>query len=207
MNKLANIDLDTIKAFVKANPLLCILVVLDIALFFIAFQQDNASEALEEKISSYMIKEKQIKANLSKLTGMERDFDSLKAIKTTILKKCINFGKKITIYNFLKQIDSFLLQNKLTVSNTQLYDINQNRNINFNQDLEEFDGDSVIASYNVFFTGSPEDLLTFLNKLNELPYFTNLQKLELRNNTSDKGVALNVNLSFSMLGKVQLKEQ
>lgn len=206
-DKAKDIDWNSIKAILKANTTLCALVVLDIVLFFMAIQQGITNDSLDGKISSLGIKEKQIKANLSKLTGLEKDFEALKNIKESIQKKCINFGKKTTIYNFLKQINDFLQQNKLTVSNTQLYNINKNRSINFNQDLEEFDGDNVIASYNASFVGTTEDLITFLNKLNELPYFINLQKLELRNNAKDDSISLNINLSFSILGKIQLKEQ
>ena len=206
-NKAKDIDWNSIKAILKANTTLCALVVLDIVLFFMAIQQGSTNDSLDGQISSLGIKEKQIKANLSKLTGLEKDFEALKNIKESILKKCINFGKKTTIYNFLKQVNDFLQQNKLTVSNTQLYNINKNRSINFNQDLEEFNGDNVIANYNASFVGAIEDLITFLNKLNELPYFINLQKLELRNNAKDDSVSLNVNLSFSILGKIQLKEQ
>lgn len=206
-NKAKDIDWNSIKAILKANTTLCALVVLDIVLFFMAIQQGSTNDSLDGQISSLGIKEKQIKANLSKLTGLEKDFEALKNIKESIQKKCINFGKKTTIYNFLKQVNDFLQQNKLTVSNTQLYNINKNRSINFNQDLEEFNGDNVIANYNASFVGAIEDLITFLNKLNELPYFINLQKLELRNNAKDDSVSLNVNLSFSILGKIQLKEQ
>ena len=197
-NKAKDIDWNSIKAILKANTTLCALVVLDIVLFFMAIQQGSTNDSLDGQISSLGIKEKQIKANLSKLTGLEKDFEALKNIKESIQKKCINFGKKTTIYNFLKQVNDFLQQNKLTVSNTQLYNINKNRSINFNQDLEEFNGDNVIANYNASFVGAIEDLITFLNKLNELPYFINLQKLELRNNAKDDSVSLNVNLSFSI---------
>ena len=206
-DKAKDIDWNSIKAILKANTTLCALVVLDIVLFFMAIQQGITNDSLDGQISSLGIKEKQIKANLSKLTGLEKDFDALKNIKESIQKQCINFGKKTVIYNFLKQVNDFLQQNKLTVSSTQLYNVNKNRSINFNQDLEEFNGDNVIASYNASFVGVPEDLITFLNKLNELPYFINLQKLELRNNAKDDSVSLNVNLSFSLLGKIQLKEQ
>lgn len=206
MNKLSNIDWDSVKAFIKDNTLLCALAILDIFLFVLALQRGSANDALQESISNMQLKEKQIKANLTKLTRIEKDFGTIKAIKADILKKCINFGKKTTVFNFLKQVDGFLSGKKLSVSNTNLYDINKNRNINFNQDLEEFDGDNVLASCNVSFAGGSEDLSTFLEKLNALPYFINLQKLEMRKNSNGDATLLNVNLSFSVLGKIQLRD-
>ena len=207
MNKLANIDWDSLKAFIKGNPLLCALVVLDIFLFFIALGRSNANEVLQGQISSLQVKEKQIKTNLEKLNGMEKDFETLKNVKVAILKKCLNFGKKTTVYNFLKQMDGFLPGSKINVSNTNLYNINKSRNINFNQDLSEFDGDNVVSNYSVLFSGKIEDFATFLKQFNELPYCINLQKLELRRKETAGGiVSLNVNLSFALLGKIQLKE-
>ena len=207
MNKLANIDWDSLKAFIKGNPLLCALVVLDIFLFFIALGRSNANEVLQGQISSLQVKEKQIKTNLEKLNGMEKDFETLKNVKVAILKKCLNFGKKTTVYNFLKQMDGFVPGSKINVSNTNLYNINKSRNINFNQDLSEFDGDNVVSNYSVLFSGKIEDFATFLKQFNELPYCINLQKLELRRKETAGGiVSLNVNLSFALLGKIQLKE-
>ena len=206
MNNLANIDWDSVKAFIKGNTLLCALAILDLSLLFIAIKFGDTNESMQSQISSLQIKEKQIKANLEKLVGLEKHFEILKDINTVILKKCINFGKKTKIYNFLKEIDGFLAGNKLNIANTNLYDINRGQNINFNQDLSEFSGDSILANYNVSFVGKVEDLVSFLTQLNSLPYFTNLQKLEMRNNQRDDGVLLNVNLSFALLGKIQLKE-
>lgn len=207
MNKLENIDWESIKAFIKGNTLLCALAVLDVFLFFTALGRSNTNESLRSQISSLEIKEKQIKTNLEKLNGMERDFETLKNVKDAILKRCLNFGKKTTVYNFLKQMDGFLPGNRINISNTSLYDINKGRNINFNQDLSEFDGDSIVSNYSVLFNGKTEDLQMFLRQLNELPYCINLQKLEMRNNSATTGVdTLNINLSFALLGKIQLKE-
>ncbi len=207
MSKPVNIDWNSIKTFLKGNPLLCALVILDIFLLSSALGRGNANEAMKSQINSLQVKEKQIKANLGKLNGLEKHFDTLKNVKVDILKKCLNFGKKTMVYNFLKQIDGFLPENKINISNTNLYDIEKSRNINFNQDLSEFDGDNVVSSYNVLFSGKVEDLVAFLKQLNELPYCINLQKLEMRQiDTPGKSISLNVNLSFALLGKVQLKE-
>lgn len=206
MNKLENIDWESIKAFIKGNTLLCALAVLDVFLFFTALGRGNTNEALQSQISSLQIKEKQIKTNLEKLNGMEKDFETLKNVKVAILKKCLNFGKKTIVYNFMKQMDGFLPGNKVNISNTNLYDIEKGRNINFNQDLSEYDGDNIVSSYSVLFIGKIEDLQKFLKQLNELPYCINLQKLEMRNNTTAGAGTLSINLSFALLGKIQLKE-
>ena len=207
MNKTTNIDWDTVKTFIKGNPLLCALIILDIFLFVAILGRGNANDVLQGKISSLQIKEKQIKTNLEKLKGLEKHFETLKNVKDSILKKCLNFGKKATVYNFLKQIDSFLPGKKINISNTNLYNITKNRSINFNQDLSEFDGDHVVSTYSILFAGKTEDLTTFLKQFNELPYCINLQKLEIRNNDTTGGVpSLNVNLSFALLGKIQLRE-
>lgn len=206
MDKLKNIDWNSIKAFVKGNVPLCVLAVLDIVLFFTALGCGNMRRTLQEKISSLQVKEQQIKVHLGKLTGLEKDFENLKNLKSDIFKGCINFGKKSNVYNLLKQIDGFLHKKNLNVSNADLYNINKNRNINPNQDLLEFDGDNIVAKYNTSFSGTPEDLATFLEKLNQLPYFINLQKLEIKNNSANNVTLLNVNLSFALLGKIQLKE-
>ena len=207
MNKLENIDWETIKTFIKGNTLLCALAAVDIFLFFAALGCDNKNDGLQEKISSLQIKENQIKANLGKLKGLEKDYETLETLKTDIIKKCLNFGKKAKVYNFLKQIDGFLPGNKINISNTNLYDITKGQTINFNQDLSEFDGDSILSIYNVLFSGKFEDLAAFLKQLDELPYCINLQKLEMRkNDTKGAVVSLNVNLSFALLGKIQLKD-
>jgi hypothetical protein len=103
-------------------------------------------------------------------------------------------------------MDSSLPENKINISNVNLYDINKKRNINFNQDLSEFDGDVVIAGYNASLTGTTENFIEFLGKLNQLPYFINLQKLEMKNDPNKEAAPLNVNLNFDLLGKIQLKE-
>ena len=168
MNKLSNIDWDSVKTFIRGNTLLCVLAVLDVFLFFVAWGQGNTNDGLQEKIASLQMKEKQIKSTLGKLNGLEKDFETLKTLKADILKKSLNFGKKTKVYNFLKQIDSFLPENKINISNTNLYDISKSRNINFNQDLSEFEGDHVISNYSVLFSGKTEDLITFLKQLNEI---------------------------------------
>ena len=206
MNKLANIDWDKVKTFIKGNPVLCALLALDIFLLFVIWGHGDVNESIQNKISSLQLKEKQIRANLTKLNGLEKDFETLGNIKNDILNKCINFGEKVTIYNFLKQMDSSLPENKINISNVNLYDINKKRNINFNQDLSEFDGDVVIAGYNASLTGTTENFIEFLGKLNQLPYFINLQKLEMKNDPNKEAAPLNVNLNFDLLGKIQLKE-
>lgn len=206
MNKLANIDWDKVKTFIKGNPVLCTLLAMDIFLLFVIWGHGDTNESIQSKISSLQLKEKQIRANLTKLSGLEKDFETLGNIKNDILNKCINFGEKVTIYNFLKQMDSSLPENKVNISNVNLYNINKKRNINFNQDLSEFDGDVVIAGYNASLTGTTENFIEFLGKLNQLSYFINLQKLEMKNDPNKEAAPLNVNLNFDLLGKIQLKE-
>lgn len=207
MNKLENIDWNSVKVFIKANPLLCALGALDIFLFCTAIGRGNTNSDISGQISALQIKERQIKTTLQKLNGLEKDFETLKNLKISIFKKCLNFGKKTTVYNFLKQVSSFLPGHKINISNTNLYDITKGRSINFNQDLSEFDGDSVLSNYTVLFSGKMEDFTMFLDQFNALPYCINLQKLELRGNNTVKGdVLLNINLTFALLGKIQLKE-
>lgn len=208
MNKLENIDWDTIKTFIRGNTLLCALAVLDVFLLFAALGRSDNNEDILNQTYNLQIKEKQIKMNLEKLKGMERDFETLKKTKAEVLQKCLNFGKKTVVYNFLKRIDGFLQGSKINISNTNLYDITKSRNINFNQDLSEFDDDNVLSNYSVLFSAKVADFEKFLKQLNELPYCINLQKLEIRNvETKGNNALLNVNLSFALLGKIQLREQ
>ena len=68
MGSLNNISVDQVKVFVKNNILLCVMLALDVVLFFSAISLGSSNDELEGQIDSLSIKKNQIESFLGTLT-------------------------------------------------------------------------------------------------------------------------------------------
>ena len=205
MGSLNNISLDQVKDFAKNNILLCILLVLDIVLFFSAVSLGSSNDELEGKIDSLSIKKNQIQSNITKLTGVNKDYQMFQEVKTKLVKKCVNFGKKTSVYKFLNQISEFFQEGtNLNLSIVKSYNITKNQALSLDQDLQAFKDDNIIVDYSLTYTASYSEIIKIINAMNSLNYFIKLKQLEIKT-TGDEG-NLSANLVYRVLGKIRPKE-
>jgi|GEM_PF-4869002 len=205
MGNLNNISLEQVKDFAKNNILLCILLVLDIVLFFSAVSLGSSNDELEGKIDSLSIKKNQIQSNITKLTGVNKDYQMFQEVKTKLVKKCVNFGKKTSVYKFLNQISEFFQEGaNLNLSIVKSYNITKNQALSLDQDLQSFNDDNIIVDYSLTYTASYSEIIKIINAMNSLNYFIKLKQVDIKT-TGDEG-NLSANLVYRVLGKIRPKE-
>lgn len=205
MGNLNNISADQVKDFVKNNILLSIVFAIDVVLFFSAIRLSASNDELEGKIDSCSIKKNQIQNNITKLSTINKDYKTLQDFKTKFAKKCVNFGKKTSVYKFLNQISSFFQENStLNLSMVKSYNITKNQILSLDQDLQLFKEDNIIVDYSLTYTATYSEVIKIINDMNTLNYFIKLKQIDIKTTgTEDK---LSVNLVYSVLGKIIPKE-
>lgn len=205
MGSLNNISVDQVKDFVKNNILLCVMLALDIVLFFSAISLGSSNDELEGQIDSLSIKKNQIEGNITKLSTVNKDYQALQEFKTKFSKKCVNFGKKTSVYKFLNQISGFFEENaSLNLSIVKSYNITKNQVLSLEQDLQPFKDDNIIVDYSLTYKATYSDVIKIINAINSLNYFIKLKQVDIKT-TGDENV-LSANLVYSVLGKIRPKE-
>lgn len=204
MGSLNKISVDQIKDFAKNNILLCAMFVLDIILFFSAISLNTTNTDLEGKIDSLSIKKNQIQNNITKLSTVNDDYNNFQELKTKFLKKCVNFGKKTSVYKFLNQINTFFPENSnLHLSIVKSYNITKSQALSLDQDLQAFTEDNIIVDYNLTCSLSYPEVIKIINDISSLNYFIKLKQIDIKTNSEGK---VSSTLVYSVLGKIRPKE-
>lgn len=205
MGSLNNISVDQVKDFVKNNILLCVMLALDIVLFFSAISLGSSNDELEGEIDSLSIKKNQIESNITKLSTVNKDYQALQDFKTKFSKKCVNFGKKTSVYKFLNQISGFFEESaSLNLSIVKSYNISKSQVLSLEQDLQPFKDDNIIVDYSLTYKATYSDVIKIINAINSLNYFIKLKQVDIKT-TGDESI-LSANLVYSVLGKIRPKE-
>ena len=205
MGSLNNISVDQVKVFVKNNILLCVMLALDIVLFFSAISLGSSNDELEGQIDSLSIKKNQIGSNITKLSTVNKDYQALQDFKTKFSKKCVNFGKKTSVYKFLNQISEFFEENSgLNLSIVKSYNITKNQALSLDQDLQSFKDDNIIVDYSLAYKATYLEIIKIINAINSLNYFIKLKQVDIK--TIGDESTLSANLVYSVLGKIRPKE-
>ena len=205
MGSLNNISVDQVKDFVKNNILLCVMLALDIVLFFSAISLGSSNDELEGQIDSLSIKKNQIESNITKLSTVNKDYQALQDFKTKFSKKCVNFGKKTSVYKFLNQISGFFEESaSLNLSIVKSYNISKSQVLSLDQDLQPFKDDNIIVDYSLTYKATYSDVIKIINAINLLNYFIKLKQVDIKT-TGDESI-LSANLVYSVLGKIRPKE-
>ena len=205
MGNLNNISVDQVKDFVKNNILLCVMLALDIVLFFSAISLGSSNDELEGQIDSLSIKKNQIGSNITKLSTVNKDYQALQDFKTKFSKKCVNFGKKTSVYKFLNQISEFFEENSgLNLSIVKSYNITKNQALSLDQDLQSFKDDNIIVDYSLTYKATYSEIIKTINAINSLNYFIKLKQVDIK--TIGDESTLSANLVYSVLGKIRPKE-
>ena len=205
MGSLNNISVDQVKDFVKNNILLCVMLALDIVLFFSAISLGSSNDELEGQIDSLSIKKNQIESNITKLSTVNKDYQALQDFKTKFSKKCVNFGKKTSVYKFLNQISGFFEESaSLNLSIVKSYNISKSQVLSLEQDLQPFKDDNIIVDYSLTYKATYSDVIKIINAINLLNYFIKLKQVDIKT-TGDESI-LSANLVYSVLGKIRPKE-
>lgn len=205
MGNLNNISVDQVKDFIKNNILLCVMLALDIVLFFSAISLGSSNDELEGQIDSLSIKKNQIESNITKLSTVNKDYQALQDFKTKFSKKCVNFGKKTSVYKFLNQISGFFQENStLNLSILKSYNITKGQVLSLEQDLQAFKDDNIIVDCSLTCTATYSEIIKMINDMNTLNYFIKLKQIDIKpTNIEEK---LSANLVYSVLGKIRPKE-
>ena len=206
MSRFVTMDLESIKYFVKNNIVQCTIVIADIFLFCVAIAWGNGGRLANNKIDTLQIQERKIKTNLDKLANVEKDLATLQDLERDILKKCVNFAKKTSVYKILNQINDFLPNTDLKITNTGSYDVTKNRIIGLDQDLSAFEGDIIIATYTLSFRANFEEFIEFVKNIKTLKCFIDLQQINLQQQNSENTQMVIVSLDYRILGKIKIKE-
>ncbi len=211
MNPLLSINFEQFRNFLKNNVLIYVLAILNIVIFIFNISLGNSNAEVSSQIDSTQLNAKHIETQINQLNTINNDLNTLKQTEEEILDKCLNFGKKTSIYKFLTKINLFLKENtsKLNVSISNSYNLTQKQSLSLDQNLQNFNGNYVIVDYLMTFRSSFQDMLNFLKSMHELPYFITLKQMDIKIDTkasSTEEPLLNVNLTYSMLGKIKIKE-
>lgn len=205
MGNLNNISADQVKIFVKNNILLCVMFALDVVLFFSAISLGSSNAELEGEIDSFSIKKNQIQNNMTKLSTINKDHKTLQEFKAKFSKKCVNFGKKTSVYKFLNQVSSFFQENStLNLSILKSYNITKGQMLSLEQDLQAFKGDNIIVDYSLTCTATYSEIIKMINDMNTLNYFIKLKQIDIKTTNTEGN--LSANLVYSVLGKIVPKE-
>ena len=123
----------------------------------------------------------------------------------SFLKKCVNFGKKTSVYKFLTQIsDLFPTDSNLNLSIVKSYNITKNQSLLLDQDLQAFEGDNICVDYALSFVCPYSKMIQIINDMgSRLNYFARLKQVEIKNMAKDDN--LSVNLVYTVLGKIHPK--
>ena len=211
MNSLSSINFQNIKTFIRGNLLICTLAILNIIIFFISISFENSCDEIASQIDSIHLNAKHIENEINQLKTISSDLTTLNQLETDITKKCLNFGKKTSIYKLLTKINQLLSspEASLNVSISSSYNLTLKQAISLDQNLQNFTGNYILVDYTMTFKSNFKDTLNFIKSINNLPYFINLKQMDMKLDitpTTNGDPLLNVSLVYSMLGKIKIKE-
>ncbi len=214
MNNLSNITIEDIKQFIKNNKLMCVLAVASFVLFILRNNFSASCDEISSQMDSVNLQVKQMEKQINMLRTVDADLKHLDGIKMDIFKKCLNFGKNTSTYKFFNRLNEILKGHQITSTNsiTKSYNLIKKQSLTLEQDLSPFNGDIILVEYTMAFKTNFKNLMAFLKQMGQLDRLIRLKQLDIRQGeTSNKDGEivrnnLNVNLVFSILGKISLKE-
>lgn len=214
MNNLSNITLEDIKLFIKNNKLLCVFAIATIVLFNLSNHFSTSCNEISAQMDSINLQVKQMEKQINMLRTVDVDLKNLETIKANIFKKCLNFGKNTSTYKFFNKLNEILKKSQIASTNaiTKSYNLIKRQNLTLEQDLSAFNGDLILVEYSMTFRSNFKNMMDFFKRIEQLDRFMRLKQLDIRQNENgskkDETVTndLNVNLVFSILGKIALKE-
>lgn len=214
MNSLSNITIEDIKQFIKNNKLMCTLAIASIVLFILRNNFSASCDEISSQMDSINLQVKQMEKQINMLRTVDADLKHLDGIKADIFKKCLNFGKNTSTYKFFNQLNEILKGHQITSTNsiTKSYNLIKKQSLTLEQDLSPFNGDIILVEYTMAFKTNFKNLMAFLKQMEQLDRLIRLKQLDIRQgeiNNKDGEIVrndLNVNLVFSILGKISLKE-
>lgn len=214
MNNLSNITVEDIKQFIKNNKLMCVLVIVCIVLFILRNNFSASCDELSSQMDSVALQVKQMEKQINMLRTVDADLKHLDGIKADIFKKCLNFGKNTSTYKFFNRLNEIFKEHQITSTNsiTKSYNLIKKQSITLEQDLSHFNGDIILVECTMAFNTNFKNLIAFLKQMEQFDRLIRLKQLDIRqretrNKDGEKTENdLNVNLVFSILGKISLKE-
>lgn len=214
MNNLSNITVEDIKQFIKNNKLMCALAIASIVLFVLRNNFSASCDELSSQMDSINLQVKQMEKQINMLRTVDADLKHLDGIKADIFKKCLNFGKNTSTYKFFNRLNEMLKEHQITSTNsiTKSYNLIKKQSITLEQDLSHFNGDIILVECTMAFKSNFKNLMGFLKQMEQMDRLIRLKQFNVRqeetsNNVEEKTTNnLNVNLVFSILGKISLKE-
>lgn len=211
MSNLSSINLEDVKQFIKNNKLICGLVVINIILFILRSNFSANCDEIASQMDSINLQVKQIEKQMNMLRTVEADLKQLENVKIDILKKCLNFGKNTSTYKFFNALNTILNEHHIVSTNsiTRSYNLIKKQNLTLEQDLSPFNGDLILVEYTMVFKSSFKNLIAFLRNMKQLDRLICLKQIDIRESEAgDENLQnnLNVNLIFSVLGKIAMKE-
>lgn len=212
MNSSSSINFESIKNFIKGHLLICILAIFNIALFFISISLGNSCDEISSQIDSIQLNAKHMENQINQLKNINNDLETLNQLEADITKKCLNFGKKTSIYKLLTKINQLLpnSESSLNVSTSSSYNLTLKQPITLDQNLQSFNGNYVLVDYTMTFKSNFKDTLDFIKSMNNFPYFISLKQMDIKldiKSTAETRPLLNVSLVYSILGKIKMKEE
>jgi len=149
---------------------------------------------------------------INQLKNINNDLETLNQLEADITKKCLNFGKKTSIYKLLTKINQLLpnSESSLNVSTSSSYNLTLKQPITLDQNLQSFNGNYVLVDYTMTFKANFKDTLDFIKSMNNFPYFISLKQMDIKldiKSTAETRPLLNVSLVYSILGKIKMKEE
>lgn len=214
MNNLPSITLEDVKQFIKNNKIICVLLVATIVLFVLRSKFSANCDEISSQMDSINLQVKQMEKQINMLRTVESDLKHLEGIKVDIVKKCLNFGKNTSTYKFFNQLNAIFKEHQITSTNsiTKSFNLSKKQNLTLEQDLSPFNGDLILVEYTMVFKSDFKNLMGVLQRMEHLDRLIRLKQLDIRcgeaNTKSGEIITkdLSVNLVFSILGKISLKE-
>ena len=215
MNNLSNITIEDIKQFIRNNKLICVLAIASIVLFVLRNNFSANCDEISSQMDSVNLQVKQMEKQINMLRTVEADLKHLEGVKTDIFKKCLNFGKNTSTYKFFNKLNEILKEYRITSTNsiTKSYNLIKKQSLTLDQDLSPFNGDLLLVEYTMVFKSNFKNLMGFLKQMEQLDRLIRLKQLDIRqeemSNKDGEAIKndLNINLVFSILGKISLKEE
>ncbi len=206
----SSIDLGKIKEFIRNNVIVCLLVIVDCILFFVNVSLSHSVEETSSQMDALQLQYNYVKTQLANLNSIEKDLSTIKSLEEDIFDKCLNFGKKTSIYKFLTKINQISAEvaKSLNVTIVNSVDVTKSQQISLDQSLLDYNGDYVIVDYKMTFNGSFSTIVYFINKINEIDNFITLKSIDINEikRPLEQASVCDVTLVYSILGKIKIKD-
>lgn len=205
----SNITVNDVKDFVKNNVTICALILVNLVCFIMANSYGNAKGRYSNQLDQEQLKVKKLETELDNLKTISADIEALSKSEEAIWEKCLNFGKKTSLYKFVNKVHAFLDENEehdFVANLTSAYDLTKKQPISMDQDVSDLHGDYVLGEYTMNFKGNFAQLLSFMKKIQEMEYYIQLKQIDLKALNTEDLEELTISLIYQILGKIKIKE-